>query len=134
MSAEKITPSNPLLHRRGRRHGKAEESAWPRPEELMRGPKPEVKENDPIPPGFIGKVIWTTRGGSKVVVVVGELGIDQDNNRRLQVADPRGDLIEGGAKREDIAPYSIAKPGKSEPKALDPSDPKYRSYRFEDEV
>lgn len=91
------------------------------------------EKDDIIPVGFTGKVLWTRDGYLRVVVVTGELGKDEDNNRRLQVADPRGDLIEGGAKRSDIEPYRIAKPGKSEPKALDPSDPRYRSYRFEDE-
>lgn len=129
MSTEKRPQGNPSLHRRGRRpHSNVEAKLGHKSNEVIQGSNPVPEKDDIIPVGFTGKVLWTRGGYQRVVVVTGELGMDQDDNRRLQVADPRGDLIEGGAKREDLAPYIIAKPGKSEPKALDPSDPRYRSY------
>lgn len=109
-----------------------EAKSWHKSNEVIQGSNPASEEDDIIPVGFTGKVVWNRNGYSRVVIVTKELGIDADENRVLQIADPRGEIITGGAKRSDIEPYVIAKPGKSEPKALDPSDPRYRSYRFED--
>jgi hypothetical protein len=134
MAPEKRLPSSPSIHRRGRRpHSNVEVKPWHKSNEVIQGSNPVPEKDDIIPVGFTGKVVWTRNGYSKVVIITKELGVDADKKRVLQITDARGELIEGGAKREDLDLYIIAKPGKSEPKALDPSDPRYRSYSFEDE-
>lgn len=130
---ERRSEKNPTSHRRTRRPRLVSEvKAWHQTDEVVSGANPEVEEDSIIPLGFEGKVVWTRKGLERVVIVVKELGKNPDNKRVLQVTDPQGNIIEGGARREDLYPYVIAKPGKKEPPALDPSDPRYRDYSYKD--